>query len=250
MSVALRSRRVDEQRVQRTYNAIASVYDARWNAYTAATHAVTLELLDPQPGDHILDASGGTGTLTERLLDCVGPQGSVTITDISTGMLTQARKRLGGYSNVTFVQADLCTLDAGEERFSKVVCANAFHHYYDPRRALTTIAKTLRPGGTVMITDWRADLPFRLWEWYQRQRGKAEGTTYTMAEMREMLVERAFQIGEERKWRFGWYPLFSIKAIKGTQETNKTNRYAYRGIAIRKELGKGIRRYRSWWNTK
>lgn len=217
MSVAL-SRKADEQQVQRTYNASASAYDARWRAYTAATHAVTLELLDPQPGNHILDASGGTGTLAERLLDRVGPQGSVTIADISAGMLAQARKRLGGYSNVTFVQTDLCTLDAETETFSKVVCANAFHHYNDPRRALAVIAKTLRSGGAVVITDWRADLPLKLWGWYQHWRGNAEGTAYAMVEMREMLLERAFQIEEERKWRFGWYPLFSIKAIKSTQE--------------------------------
>jgi ubiquinone/menaquinone biosynthesis C-methylase UbiE len=56
------------------------VYSAKY------THAV-LSLLDPQPGEKIIDLGCGTGDLTLKIKDAVGDQGEVVGVDSSESMV-------------------------------------------------------------------------------------------------------------------------------------------------------------------
>jgi len=63
------------------YNTTADfVYSAKY------TNAV-LGLLQPQPGEHIIDFGCGSGELTKQLADVVGPGGRVVAFDSSQNMV-------------------------------------------------------------------------------------------------------------------------------------------------------------------
>jgi len=53
------------------------------------------------PGQSVLDVATGTGSAAEAAAGIVGASGSVVATDLSVGMLDEARKRLAHLPNVS-----------------------------------------------------------------------------------------------------------------------------------------------------
>ena len=99
-----------------------------------------LELLDPKPGERILDLGCGTGPLTARIAES-GAQ--VIGMDQSPEMLTQAR---AAYPDLEFVQGDARDF-AFAEPFDAVFSNAALHWVKQPEWAIRCVANTLRPGG-------------------------------------------------------------------------------------------------------
>ena len=99
-----------------------------------------LELLEPQPGERILDVGCGTGQLTA---DIARSGAQVTGLDNSADMLADARKN---YPELTFVVADAAGFDFPEP-FDAVFSNAALHWVKDAEGAVASIARALRPGG-------------------------------------------------------------------------------------------------------
>jgi len=101
-----------------------------------------LELLDPQPGERILDIGCGTGQLTQE----IARRGAlVTGLDSSAEMLADARKQ---FPQLTFVLADAARFDFPEP--FDAVFSNACLHWIKQKHAegsVASIAAALRPGG-------------------------------------------------------------------------------------------------------
>lgn len=97
-----------------------------------------LELLDPQPGEHILDLGCGDGVLTRKLLD----QGCrVTGVDASPDMIRAARD-LGVDAHVVDGQA----LEF-DQSFDAVFTNAALHWMPDSEKVVAGVWRALRPGG-------------------------------------------------------------------------------------------------------
>jgi len=79
----------------------ASDYDDA--GFVAAYGESVLDLLDPQPGERVLDLGCGTGHLTAQLAERVGPDGRVVGVDSAPDMVHQARET---YPELDFVRAD------------------------------------------------------------------------------------------------------------------------------------------------
>jgi trans-aconitate methyltransferase len=104
-----------------------------------------IELLNPQPGDHILDLGCGTGQLTAE----IAQSGAEVIgLDKSDEMLAEARKN---YPHLAFVSGDAAGFRFPDSPLSKpfdAVFSNAALHWVkDAEGAIESIAQALRPGG-------------------------------------------------------------------------------------------------------
>lgn len=119
-----------------------------WNTEAYATHgrfvatlaSGVVELLAPQPGEHILDVGCGDGALTEQL---AAAGAIVTGADASASMVDAARKR---GLNVEHCSADSLPY-AGQ---FDAVFSNAALHWIpatNQHASLARIHKALRPGG-------------------------------------------------------------------------------------------------------
>jgi trans-aconitate 2-methyltransferase len=102
----------------------------------------------------VVDAGCGSGRVTEELLARL-PQGRVVALDSSPSMLEQARARLHGRGNrVTFVQADLSTLQPddleGAAPVDAVLSTATFHWVTDHDRLFANLHEVLRPGGQLV----------------------------------------------------------------------------------------------------
>lgn len=140
---------------QDLYDGRAANYDASWHD-RFSSHVV--QLLDLKPGERVLDLACGTGLVTFKAAERVGPLGQVVGVDISTGMLAQAHAKLQDYTldNVQFHNHSITELDSlselQEHTFDAITCASALVLLPHPEAAITQWAKYLKPGGR-LITD-------------------------------------------------------------------------------------------------
>jgi len=107
-------------------------------AFVPALGAPVLELLDPQPGERILDLGCGDGVLTEKIVAA----GAVVIgVDASAAMIEAAQAR-GLDAHVVDGQA----LEFDSE-FDAVFSNAALHWMLDSVAVANGVYRALRPGG-------------------------------------------------------------------------------------------------------
>jgi trans-aconitate methyltransferase len=100
-------------------------------------------LLDPTPGERILDLGCGTGHLTAEIADAVGDEGRVVGVDRSGEMVAEARE---AYPTLQFVRADARDFAAAEP-FDAVFSNAALHWISDQAAVTARVTDLLRPGG-------------------------------------------------------------------------------------------------------
>jgi ubiquinone/menaquinone biosynthesis C-methylase UbiE/mannose-6-phosphate isomerase-like protein (cupin superfamily) len=109
-----------------------------------------------RPGDRVLDVGCGTGYFNRMMAKTVIPGGSVTGIDPSEGVITQAR-HLTRLAHCTFSQGIAESLDAPDGSYAVVVSSLMIHHLSESLRpqAISEMFRVLRPGGRILIADFR-----------------------------------------------------------------------------------------------
>ncbi len=109
-----------------------------------------------RPGHRVLDLASGTGQPAISLAKAVAPDGRVTATDMSAGMLKIAEECAGreGVSNMTFRQAEAENLPFPDAQFDSVTSRFGVMFFPDPVRALRECRRVLKPGGRVVFVAW------------------------------------------------------------------------------------------------
>jgi len=111
--------------------------------------SATVEMVDPQPGELILDIGCG------RAIDIVNMSASgaeLIGVEPSFVMLSHAREslKLDGY-NTAVLQAIGESIPVVPGSIDKILCKGALDHFSDPDRALEQIATAIKPGGKAVI---------------------------------------------------------------------------------------------------
>lgn len=99
-----------------------------------------IDLVNPKPGEQILDLGCGTGQLTQKIAD---RGAEVTGVDASPEMIGQARQN---YPNLRFVLEDAARLQF-ENAFDAVFSNAALHWMLDADGVVRAVARALRQGG-------------------------------------------------------------------------------------------------------
>jgi SAM-dependent methyltransferase len=116
--------------------------------------------LNPQPGQHLLDAGCGVGDVARELAAAVAPGGEVVALDYSASTLAAARERHAG-GEIRYVTGDVSALDLPSGSFDGVRCERVLQHVDDADAAIGELIRVTRPGGRICLldTDW-ASLAF------------------------------------------------------------------------------------------
>lgn len=117
----------------------AELYQGK-HAFVWQHGASLLELLQPRPGETILDLGCGTGELTQQIADAGA---DVLGLDLSPAMLEQARRQHPG---LTFVHGDARDF-ALAEPVDAIFSNAALHWIKEPAAVLACVAQALKPGG-------------------------------------------------------------------------------------------------------
>lgn len=114
-------------------------------------NAIAEELLAKIPDDfsgHLLDIPVGTAVFTCEKYKCMSHADIVGV-DYSEPMLeiARGRKQAHGLDHLTLAQGDATSLTYADETFDSVLTMNGIHTFPDKHRALSEMARVLRPGG-------------------------------------------------------------------------------------------------------
>jgi demethylmenaquinone methyltransferase/2-methoxy-6-polyprenyl-1,4-benzoquinol methylase len=94
----------------------------------------------------LLDVGGGTGRVAFNLAPFVT---SVTVSDISMGMLKRAKQKSG----LDIICAQSESLCLASHSFDRVIMVDAFHHVIDQSATAMDIWRVLKPGGRLVIGE-------------------------------------------------------------------------------------------------
>jgi protein-L-isoaspartate O-methyltransferase len=105
-------------------------------------------------GSTVLEVGCGVGAQTVTLARR-SPGALITAIDRSASSLAEAERRVAkaGLHNVTFVEADLFTLPFAAASFDHVFVCFVLEHLTDPAAALRSLARLVRPGGSVTVIE-------------------------------------------------------------------------------------------------
>jgi ubiquinone/menaquinone biosynthesis C-methylase UbiE/intracellular sulfur oxidation DsrE/DsrF family protein len=110
-----------------------------------------------QPGQTVADIGAGTGLFTRMFADTVGKDGRVIAVDIAQKFLDHIQKisREAGQRNVETV---LCKADSTElppDSVDVAFICDTYHHFEFPLKTMTSLHRALKPGGRVILVDFR-----------------------------------------------------------------------------------------------
>lgn len=118
----------------------------------------TINLAQLQPGEQVLDVGCGTGTLAIEAARRVGRPGRVAGVDPGAQQIARARAKAARRNlPIEFLVGVIEQLPFPDQSFDVVFSTLMMHHLPTPlkRQGLAEIARVLKPGGRLVIADFR-----------------------------------------------------------------------------------------------
>lgn len=119
-----------------------------------------VQALNLKPDDVVADIGAGSGFFTFRLSPLV-PQGQVFAVDIQPEMLDQIRNRMEatGIANVVPVLGTEDDPNLPDNSVDVALIVVSYHEFSRPREMIEHIAEALRPGGQLVLVEYRGEDP-------------------------------------------------------------------------------------------
>ena len=143
-------------RATATYNAAADHFDHPVNTFWDRFGRNTIDWLDLQPGQSVLDVCCGSGASAIPAAQRVGPQGRVLGVDLAENLIELARTKAtrARLTNIEFRVGDFLSLGLEDQGLDAVVCVFGIFFVPDMPAAVRELWRMLRPGGRLVLTTW------------------------------------------------------------------------------------------------
>src|SRR5947199_9001392 len=118
-----------------------------------------LDTLKLRPGEVVADVGAGSGYLTFRLAERVGPQGKVLAVDIQPEMLALIRQRMKqrGVTNVEPVLGTVSDPKLPEGKVDTILMVDVYHEFSHPYEMTAAMVKALKTGGRLVFVEYRLE---------------------------------------------------------------------------------------------
>jgi ubiquinone/menaquinone biosynthesis C-methylase UbiE len=113
------------------------------------------EILEPQPGETLLEIGPGTGYYTLSLAEWVGPAGVVEILDLRKEFLDHVMRRVRqrGLGNIHPTTGDAQSLPYDDGCFDAAVLIAVLGEIPDQAAALRELRRVIKPGGRLVVGE-------------------------------------------------------------------------------------------------
>ena len=110
-----------------------------------------------KPGMVMADIGAGTGLFTLHFAQAVGEKGKVYAVEIAKNFLEHIKAR-ASKASASNVQTILCTersVELPEASIDLAFICDVYHHFEFPSASLATLHKALKPGGELVLIDFK-----------------------------------------------------------------------------------------------
>ena len=116
-----------------------------------------LDALAIEPGMAVADVGAGTGFFSLMFAKKTAPGGRVFAVDIAANFVAAIERRAAaaGIANLEGVVNDAREVRLPPESVDLVFISDTYHHFEYPAETLLSIHRALRPGGSLVIVDFR-----------------------------------------------------------------------------------------------
>lgn len=114
---------------------------------------ITFDLMQIQPGDHVLDIGSGLGDDVAALSQRIGPEGQAIGIANSELMINIAKSRHNTLNNCHFHYGDVYYLDFPDHSFHSIRADRVFMHLTNREAALSEMIRVLKPQGNIVINE-------------------------------------------------------------------------------------------------
>jgi ubiquinone/menaquinone biosynthesis C-methylase UbiE len=120
-----------------------------------------LDALKIAPGATVADVGAGVGYTSLKLAQRVGPKGTVYATDVQPEMLRMlvANARDAGVKNIKSIRCTATDPKLPESQVDLILMVDVYHECSDPEATLQGLRKALKPGGRLVLVEFRAEDP-------------------------------------------------------------------------------------------
>ena len=125
------------------------------------TPDVALNVLKIPKGAAVADIGAGSGYITVRLADRVGPTGRVFANDVQPQMLNILARRLdrSKITNVTLIEGTLDDPRLPPASVDLALMVDVYHELSQPQSILRHLRESLKPGGRLVLLEYRKEDP-------------------------------------------------------------------------------------------
>ena len=133
------------------FDEVASCWDKIREAFFSdALRDKAISIASVEPGKVAADIGAGTGFITEGLIK----QGlKVIAVDGSEAMIREMKKRFNGKGAIDYCIGEAENLPIEDEGVDYAFANMFLHHVENPQSAIKEMARILKPGGMLVITD-------------------------------------------------------------------------------------------------
>jgi ubiquinone/menaquinone biosynthesis C-methylase UbiE len=137
------------------------------------------EILDPKPGELVLEVGPGTGYYTLDVAEWIAPGGKLDILDLQQEMLDHTRERAAGrgIENITPTNGDATALPYEDAGFDAAFLITTLGEIPNQDAAIHELSRVLKPGGRLVVGELLGD-PHYVRLAPMRLRAAAAGLTY------------------------------------------------------------------------
>jgi len=120
-----------------------------------------LDALKLEKGSTVADVGAGVGYTSLKLARRVGPEGHVLATDVQPQMLKMlaANARSAGVKNIKPILCTSTDTRLPEGKVDLVLMVDVYHECTDPEATLVGVLKALKPGGRLVLVEFRGEDP-------------------------------------------------------------------------------------------
>jgi SAM-dependent methyltransferase len=164
------------------------------------TLGALVEAVPEDPTADWIDLACGPGVVSRAMAARVG---TVTGVDLTPAMIEEAERRAQeeGIDNVGFALGDVTALDLDDDSFDGAITRLSLHHIPAPARVVAEMARLVRPGGWVVVSDIVADRDRDANAWreeIERLRDPSHWACHTPEGLRAMGAAAGLVLNEER----------------------------------------------------
>jgi ubiquinone/menaquinone biosynthesis C-methylase UbiE len=117
------------------------------------------EILEPRPGERLLEVGPGTGYYSLPVASQLGPDGRLDVLDVQQEMLdhTQRRGAEQGISNIEPARADAREMPYPDATFDGAFLVTVLGEIPDQGAALRELRRVVKPGGRIVVGELFGD---------------------------------------------------------------------------------------------